>query len=50
DFFTALGGSATELHLASPNPLSSTQIQGVLSVSVFDDSGLFSGDQVSLHP
>ncbi len=50
DFFTALSGSSTELHLISPNPIPQTQIQGVLAVSVFDDSGLFSGDQVSLHP
>ena len=49
DFFTALSGSSTELHLISPNPIAVTGIQGVLAISVRDLSGQFSGDQQSLH-
>ena len=50
DFFTLLSSSATELHLVSPVPIPGSTIRAVLAVSVRDQAGSFSGDQLSLHP
>ncbi|MFT5731434.1 MAG: hypothetical protein ACJA2W_000521 [Planctomycetota bacterium] len=48
--FTLQSSSPSEIHLVSQQPIAGWSVETVLAVSVNDSSGLFSADQITLHP
>ena len=42
--------STTDWELVSKEPLSNYDVQNLLAVSIRDQSGAFSGDQIAVHP
>ncbi|MEM9802485.1 MAG: hypothetical protein AAGA20_19305 [Planctomycetota bacterium] len=48
--FEFQSSTATELRLVSQQPIEGWTVETVLAVSVKDSTGLFSGDQITLHP